>query len=175
MTDQTKNCRHCQTSIPENAKVCFSCKRSQGFFSAKLESFAAFISVASMILSIALVTLSWLQFLEATKQRNLADTAVKSAANAQRQAAAASEDVLKATMESKVAKEAAERARDETRNTVENLRTNIKLLLETEHLTPNLVAESYDPIRVGKVRQKLEEFAIPNEKERKKWLESLKK
>ena len=44
-----------------------------------------------------------------------------------------------------------------------------------EHLTPKLVLESYDPIKVGKVREKLEEFAVPDENERKAWLESLRK
>lgn len=174
MTDQTKSCRHCKMSIPEGANVCFHCKRSQGCFSSKLESVAGFISVISIILSIALVTLSWLQFREATKQRNSADRAVQSAGDALKQASTAREDVLKANAEAKVARVEAERARDETRNTVEHLRTNIKLLLEIEHLTSKIVWESYDPVRVGRVRQKLEEFAVPNEKERKKWIESLK-
>lgn len=173
MSNQTKNCRHCQTSIPEDAKVCFRCKKSQDVFSAKLESAAAFITVFSMILSIALVTLSWLQFREATKQRNSADRAVQSASEALRQAAAARADVFKASKESNIAKVAAEQARDEARNTVEHLRSNVKLMLEMDQLTPKLVLESYDPIKVGKVRRKLEEFAVPNEKERKKWLESL--
>ena len=30
------------------------------------------------------------------------------------------------------------------------------------------MTESYDPVKVGRVRQRLEEFAVPNEKERKK-------
>ncbi len=174
MTDQTKNCRHCVMPIPEGASVCFHCKRSQGYFSAKLESITTFITVVSMILSIALVTLSWLQFREATKQRNSADKAVHLAEDALTQVKTAREDVVKANAEAKAAKVAAERARDETRNTVEHLRTNVKLLLEMDHLTPKLVLQSYDPVRVGRVRQKLEEFAVPNEKERKKWLESLK-
>ena len=100
--------------------------------------------------------------------------AVQSAGDALTQATNASRVALKASAEAKVAKVEAERARDETRNTVEHLRTNIKLVLEVDHLTPKLVLNSYDSVRVEKVRQKLEEFAVPNEKERKKWLESLK-
>jgi hypothetical protein len=173
-TDQTKPCRHCRTSIPEGANVCFQCRRAQDYFSSKLESATAFITVFSMILSIVLVALSWMQFLEATKQRNSADRAIQSAEDALKQAIAAREEVLNVSAEAKMAKVEAERARDETRNTAENLRTNIKLVLEMEHLTPAIVTEAYDPVRVGKVRQKLEEFAVPNEKERKKWLESLK-
>jgi hypothetical protein len=174
MTDQTKLCRHCRMSIQKGASVCFHCQRSQGYFSSKLASVASFISVVSMILSIALVTLSWLQFQEATKQRKSADRAVQSADNALSQADSAKKGVLKANVEAKVAKVEAERARDEARNAVEHIRTNIKLVLEMEHLTPTLVLESYDPVRVGRVRQKLEEFAVPDEKERKKWLKSLK-
>jgi hypothetical protein len=174
MTDKTKPCQQCKMSIPEGANVCFHCKRSQGRVSSKLESAAGVISIVSMILSIFLVTLSCFQFIEATKQRNAADLVVQSARDAQRQAAAAREDALKANEEAKVAKNEAELARDETRNAVELLRTNIKLLLEMERLTPKLVLESYDPVRVKRVRQKLEEFAVPNEKERKKWSGSLK-
>jgi type II secretory pathway pseudopilin PulG len=160
MTDQAKDCRHCRKTIPEHASVCFHCNRSQNYFLSKLEAGAGVISVISILLSIALVTLSWKQFQEATKQRKSADKAVQSADNALRQAAAAREDVL--------------RARDEIRNTVEHLRTNIKFMLEVDYLTPKLLVEKHDPVRVGKDRQKLEEFAVPNEKERKKWLESLK-
>ena len=163
MTD----CRHCRTSIPKGASVCPQCNRSQGYFSAKLESGAPTISVVSIILSIVLVILSWLQFREATKQRISADRAVQSAGDALTQA-------LKASAEAKVATVEAQRARDETRNTVEHLRTNIKLVLEMQYLTPSIVRSSYDPVKVGKVRQKLEEFAVPNEQEREKWLESLK-
>lgn len=173
MTDQNKPCRHCRMSIPEGASVCFHCQKSQGYFSSKLASVSGFISVVSMVLSVALVTLSWLQFQEATKQRKSADRAVQSADNALRQATAAGADVLRANAESNIAKGAAERARDEARNTVEHLRSNIKLMLEMEHLTPAIVTEAFDPVRVGKIRRKLEEFAVPNEKERKKWLESL--
>ncbi len=153
MTDQYRKCRHCQMFIPGDAGVCFHCKRSQGYFSAKSESVVAFIRVISIILSIALVTLSWLQFHEATKQRNLAE-------NALREATAASVK--------------AEQARDEIQNTVEHLRANVKLLLEVDYLTPKLVTSAYDPVKVRKVHQKLEEFAVPDEKERKKWRESLK-
>ena len=137
----------------------------------KLESVASVISsvisVVSIILSIVLVTLSWMQFKEATKQRISADLALS-------QVEAVREVVLKTNEEAKMAKVEAQRARDETRNTVEHLRSNIKLMIEMDHLTPKIVDESYDPVRVGKVRQKLEEFAVPNEKERKKWIESLK-
>lgn len=175
MNDKPNVCRHCRKPIPEGADICFRCKRSQGFFSAKLESVTAFISVVSMILSLALVTLSWLQFHEAIKQRNSADKAVQSASDALRQATAAAGDALKAKSEAKIAKDEAERARDETQNTVDNLRGNIKLLLEKEYLTPTLVDEShYDPEKVRRVLQKLEEFAVPNENERKKWLKSFK-
>jgi hypothetical protein len=167
MTDQAKLCRHCRMSIPAGAKVCLYCKRSQGRLSSKLESVGGWISVVSMILSIALVTLSWLQFHEATKQRNSADRAVQLADTARKHA-------MKANEEAEVGKVEAERARDETRNTVEHLRTNIKLILEMERLTQGIVMESYDPVRVGRVREKLEEFAVPNEQERKKWLKSLK-
>jgi flagellar biosynthesis component FlhA len=145
MSNQTKKCRHCKTPIPEDAKVCYNCKRSQGFLLAKLESAAAFITVFSMILSIFLVILSWLQFMEATTQRNSADKAAH----------------------------LAEQARDEARNNVENLRSNVKLMLEIDLLTPKLVLESYDRTKVDKVRRKLEEFAVPNEKEREKWLKAL--
>ena len=174
MNNQTKKCRHCQTSIPEDAKVCFQCRRSQGPFKAKLESAAAFVSVISMVLSIALVTLSWLQFREATKQRNSADRAVQSANEALKQAAAAKTEVLRATTESNNAKVAAERARDEAKNGLEHLRSNVRLMLEMDQLTPKLVLESYDPAKAGKVRRKLEEFAVPDSKERKKWLDSFK-
>ncbi len=174
MTDQTKPCRHCRMSIPKSASICFHCQRSQGYLSSKLASVVSFISVVSMALSIALVTLSWLQFQEATKQRKSADGAVQSADNALRQAASASEGVRKANEEAKIAKDKAERARDEAQNAVKHLRTNIKLMLEMEHLTPKVLLPTYDRSKARKVLQELEEFAVPNEKERKKWLESLK-
>lgn len=174
VSNKTKKCRYCQTFIKEDAKVCFQCKKSQSFFLAKLETTAAFVPVISMVLSISLVSLSWLQFLEATKQRNSVDRAAQSATDALRQAAVAKAEVLRATTESNKAKLAAERARDEARNSLENLRSNIKLLLEMDELTPKIVEESYDSVKAGKVRRKLEEFAVPDEKEREKWLKSLK-
>lgn len=153
MSNKTKKCRHCQSTIPEDAKVCFLCNKSQGSFLATIESAASFITIFSMILSIALVTLSWLQFREATRQRTSAESATRSAMDALSKA---------------------EQARDEARNTVELLRTNVKLSLEIDKLTPKLLIEEHDPARVEKVRRKLEEFAVPNEKEREKWLDSLK-
>ena len=168
MPDKTKDCRHCRESISEAASVCFHCRRSQGKWTARLESGAPLITVVPIILSIILVIFSWMQFLEAKEQRKSADKAVN-------EAKAATTTAQKASAKAEEAQGAAEQARDETRNTVENLRTNIKLLLEMEHLTPKLVLESYDPIKVGKVREKLEEFAVPDENERKAWLESLRK
>ena len=167
MTDQTKLCPHCGMSISESANVCYQCKRSQGSVRSKLESIVPFINVGSIILSVALVSLSGLQFREANKQRNSADRAVQSAGDALKQADAARVDAQQANAEAKM-------ARDEARDAVELLRTNIKLMLELEYLTPNILSESYDPVRAGRVRQPLEKFAVPNEKERKKWRESLK-
>jgi len=141
---------------------------------AKLESVASFVGIASIILSIALVTLSWFQFREATRQRNSADKAVMSASDALRQATVARADILKVTAETKAAQMEAERARDETRNNLESLRANTRLLLEMDHLTPKIVMKLSDYAKAEKVRKKLEEFAVPDVKERKKWLESLK-
>jgi hypothetical protein len=76
--------------------------------------------------------------------------------------------------EASAAKDQAEGARDETLKTVEHLRGNIKLVLEMRYLTPSLLLEKYDRAREQSVRQKLEEFAVPDPNERKKWLESLK-
>jgi hypothetical protein len=82
MPDRAKDCRHCGTSIPEDASVCFQCKRSQNAFLAKLESAAFITPIISIVLSISLVSLSWMQFREAAKK-------TQSAQSAERQAAAA--------------------------------------------------------------------------------------
>ena len=109
-----------------------------------------------------------MQFIEAKEQR-------KSAGRALEQAEAARGDALKASAGAREAKLSAEQASSEAQKAVANLRTNTKLLLEMDYLTPKLVLESYDPARVKGVRQKLEEFAVPDENERKMWLESLRK
>jgi hypothetical protein len=74
----------------------------------------------------------------------------------------------------RIALRQAEQARDEAREGVDYLRSNVKLMLEMDRLTPKLVLESYDTAKVEKVRRKIEEFAVPDRNERKKWLESLK-
>jgi hypothetical protein len=148
-TDKTP-CNCCRELIAKGAPVCYHCGRNQKRL---MRWLAPTLQGIGLLVSAALLMLSWGQFSEATKQRKSADEAFRLA---------------------NVAKIEAEQARDETRKTVEHLRTNIKLLLEMEHLTPAIVLESYDPVKVGRVRQKLEEFAVPDEKERKNWLKSLK-
>jgi soluble cytochrome b562 len=100
-----------------------------------------------------------MQFLEAKEQRESASQALENA----RQASAKAEE----------ASSTAEQARDETRKTVEQFRTNIKLLMEMEHLTDKLVTSQSNIEEQKKVIKKLEEFAVPNEKERRDWLETL--
>lgn len=156
MTDQRKKCLNCRMSIPEDASVCFRCHRSQNRLLARVESaqsIVGLISVLSLLLAMGVLAFSWQQFREAQKQRISANEALR--------------QVL-------AVKEEAEQARDEARNAVENLRTNIKLLLEMEHSSHGLLLTSSDPVRAEKARQKLEEFAVTSEKERKKWLESFK-
>jgi len=113
-----------------------------------------------------MMAIAFQQLREATKQRSLASEAREEAVSARNSASEANKKAI-------VAQAEAEQARDETRNTVEHLRANIKLMLEMEHLTPTITM-IFDSSRVEKVRQKLEEFAVPDEKERKEWLESLK-
>jgi len=101
-----------------------------------------------------------LQFSEAAKQRKAADNALK-------QAEIAMEVSLRAGA-------SAEHARDEARKTIELLRMNVRFMLERDYLTTKLITESSDVAGAERVSRKLEEFAVPNEKERKEWLESLK-
>lgn len=166
MADQPKICKHCRKPIPENASICFRCKKAQGWLPARIESTGIYISIL-------LVILSFLQLREATKQRNSADKAVQAASDALKVASSGAKEADKAKSEAKTAKDEAERARDEAKNTVNHLRTNVRLFLEMEQLTPVIVDEKYNPEKVRKVRQKLEEFAVPNEGERTKWLKSL--
>jgi len=123
-----------------------------------LESAAGIVPVVSIFLSIVLVALSVAQFLAATKQRISADRAAQLAGEAGKEA--------------KVAKDEAGRARDEARSALELFRTSIKLMLEYDAASPSIALESADLGKAAKVRQKLEEFAVPDEKDRKKWLES---
>jgi hypothetical protein len=174
MTDQAKDCLHCGTSIPKTASVSFQCRKSQNQFLAKLELAAFITPIISIALSIFLVGLSWMQFREAVKKTHLADTVVQSAQSAERQAAVAKEEASKSSIQAADASKEAKQARDESRDAVEHLRTNVKLLLEMDHLTPKLVLSPYDPVRVGRVRQKLEQFAVPDDEQRKIWLKSLK-
>jgi len=111
-------------------------------------------------LSIALVILSWLQFNAATRQWAAADNALRQAE--------------KASAEARDAKQSAEQARDEARKTVELLRMNVRFMLERDYLTTKLITESSDVAGAERVSRKLEEFAVPDEKERREWLESLK-
>ncbi len=183
MTEKTKECRHCKSpNIHKEATVCIHCQRSQGLIESSLASSSGFINVLSIIVSIVLIVLAVLQYQQAYKQRYSADLAMKQADDAFRQAnalkedvIALKEDVIRAITDAKVAKIEVDRANVEIRNNKEELRNFTKLFLEMEALTPSILDESYDPVRAGKVRQKLEEFAIPDEKERKKWQKSLKK
>lgn len=111
------------------------------------------ITVISIVLSIALVTLSWLQFNAATKQWAAAD---------------------KASAEARDAKQSAEQARDEARKTIDLLRKNVRFMLERDYLTPKLALSQSDFAGAERVSRKLEEFAVPDEKDRRAWLESLK-
>ena len=163
MTD----CRHCRISIPKGASVCHHCKKSQGWWQSKLESAAGFVSVVSIVVSIVLVALSWGQLLlskeqfhEATEQRKSADRAHESAADANAQAKAAQREAV--------------RARDEARNALQLVRTSVKLMLEKDAASPRLLLQSADTVKENRARQELEVFAVPDEKERQKWLESLK-
>ena len=79
MADQVNNCRHCLLPIPEGASICSHCNKSQRAISIMNDSISGIVNLVSIILSIALVSLSWLQFKEATKQRNSADRAALSA------------------------------------------------------------------------------------------------
>jgi hypothetical protein len=161
MTNKTKNCRHCCKSISEAATICFHCNKSQIKWRAWLESFPPLLSIISIMLSVALVSLSIMQFLEAREQRESASQAL--------------ENALKASAKAEEATSTAEQARDETRKTFEQFRANIKLLLELEHLTTKLVTDHSNIEEKEKAVQKLEEFAVPNEKERRDWLETLRK
>jgi hypothetical protein len=126
-----------------------------------LESFPSLASIVSVLVSIALVTLAAMQLNEAKEQRKSASQAL--------------ENALQASVRAEEAKVTAEQARDETRKTVEQFRTNIKLLMEMEHLTDKLVTSESNTEEQQKVIKKLEEFAVPNEKERRDWLETLRK
>ena len=150
--EKSQPCRHCRKSIPEGAAVCYHCGRSQGF-AANLQSGAPLITVVSLVLSIVLVILSWLQFNAATKQWTAAD---------------------KASAEARDAKQSAEQARDEARKTIDLLRTNVRFMLERDYLTPKLLLTPSDIKGAERVSRKLEEFAVPDERERREWLESLK-
>ncbi len=75
MPEKTKNCRYCREPISEAASVCAHCKKSQAGWRAWLESFTPLISVISICLSVVLVSLSWMQFLEAREQRRAASKA----------------------------------------------------------------------------------------------------
>ncbi len=204
MTENTKTCRHCKSpNIHKKATVCIHCQRSQGRIESIIASGSGVINVLSITVSIALVVLAFLQYQAASQQKYSADLAMKQADDAFKQADDAfkqaddafkradkalieadkalkqantlREGLIKASTDAEVAKIEVERANVEIRNNKEELRYFTKLFLEMEALTPSMLDESYDPVRVGKVRQKLAEFAIPDEKERKKWQKSLKK
>ena len=177
----TTDCRHCNLAIPTGAKVCYSCKKSQGWLARKLEAVDGLARVVSISVSVFLVVAAfcqvWLalaQLDEATKQRESADRAFRVADDASTKAQDASTRADVASTRAAAAKGAAEQARDEARRTLESLRTMVKLQLDKDAAEPKLLLTGADTVKAGRASEELEKFAVPDENERKRWLESRK-
>lgn len=150
-------CRHCAQPIAQGAKVCHYCSRSQS-------RFWAFFDRVAILISIALVALAFMQFIEARRERVAADQALAEATDAKDRA--------------ELAARKAQEAEHNVTTLNEKLRQQILSMITISYITlESRVAWSVHSQKVAKeIKEEMGSllaYVIPDSQERSHWMDNL--
>src|SRR3989339_809748 len=77
--EKKKKCNSCRTLIDVDATVCSSCQRNQKFFTKDIFYTPNFLTLISLLISIVLLSLSFMEFSETKREREETTLALEKA------------------------------------------------------------------------------------------------